>query len=185
MLKMTWNKKWKKGIGCMGAVSVLSALLAYPVLAADNPDSSEVPDNRQTTLTYSVGSDYMVTIPPQVGLNSELKITSTKANTEPGMAVLVRISSGLTDGSVTLDRENDKTGYKITAPVRLNGKTDKVTTGTVLAAFQDITETTEVTGGTLTFGTPVAADGKEVKAGSYSGKVTFVISYETYEEDGQ
>lgn len=154
----------KKFISILIAVVLVSSFSTV-ALAAD----------QSTTLTYSVDADYIVTIPESVKLDETIEITSAKANTEPGMAVKVRISEGLTDGKVTLSRQND-TDYKITSLVKLNNTDAVLDSTSVIASFADVTETT--TGGTLAFAAPVSPDGGEVKAGDYTGTITFAISYE-------
>ncbi|MGN0470351.1 MAG: hypothetical protein ACI4GV_05495 [Acutalibacteraceae bacterium] len=54
-----------------------------------------------------------------------------------------------------------------------------MTTDTVIASFADVTQ--ETVGGTLVFGTPVSSDNSPIKAGSYSGLLTFTASYESQE----
>lgn len=134
------------------------------------------PGDQNTTLTYSVGTDYVVVIPESVKLNESIAVTSSKANTEPGKAVKVRITKGLTGGSATLDRDNDDSNYAITAQLKLNDSEAAVTGDTVIASFADVTA--ETTGGTLTFADPVSPDANPIKAGSYTGSLTFTVSYE-------
>ncbi len=173
-----------------GVAGALCTLLAVPALASELPDGGE--DNQPLKLTYQVDSDFEVIIPEQVSLDQNLEIAASVANMEPGMAVKVRIAQGLTNGNVTLDRDQDDSDYAIQVPVRLLSDSQAtLTSSTVIAAFQDIhldafqEEPQKIIGATLTFGTPVTPDGKEVKAGFYTGSMTFAISYEEYEEGGQ
>ena len=155
---------------------VLSAILccaaSVPAFAKEITD----PGDYDTTLTYSVETDYVVVIPESVKLNESIVITSSRANTEPGMAVKVRITEGLTEGSVTLDRDNDASDYAITAKLKLNDSNEAVTGDTVIASFADVTA--QATGGTMTFADPVSPDENPIKAGSYTGSLTFTVSYE-------
>lgn len=153
--------------------AALCISMTVSVFAAEvNSDGGKA----DTTLAYSVDADYMVVIPERVVLTQPLAISSSKANTEPGKAVKVRITEGLTDGSVSLDRDNDTSDYAITAKVKCNESDEKVDSDTVIAAFSDVTA--EITGGTLTFDDPIAPDDNPVKAGSYTGSLTFTVSYE-------
>lgn len=153
--------------------AALCISMTVSVFAAEvNSDGGKA----DTTLTYSVDADYMVVIPERVVLTQPLAISSSKANTEPGKAVKVRITEGLFDGSVSLDRDNDTSDYAITAKVKRNESDEKVDSDTVIAAFSDVTA--EITGGTLTFDDPIAPDDNPVKAGSYTGSLTFTVSYE-------
>lgn len=160
-----------KKIAAILTVGILCSMSVLPIMAKNITEEG----THETTLTYSVDEDYMVTIPESVSLEDTISITSKKANTEPNMAVKVRISKGLTDGKVTLNRENDN-AYSITAPVFLNNTMGTVASDTVIASFSEVTD--EITGGTLTFGNPQAPDGGDVKAGKYSGSIIFEISYE-------
>lgn len=86
-------------------------------------------------------------------------------------------TDGLTDdGRAILDRDNDASNYAITTRVKLNGGDNIVTSDTVIASFVDVTAQT--VGGTLTFADPVSPDENPIKAGSYTGFLTFTVSYE-------
>lgn len=167
-----------KKIAVTLAAGILCCMSTLPVMA-DSATITE-PGTQDTELTYSVGEDYMVTIPESVSLNQTVSITSKHANTEPGKAVKVRISNGLNQGMVSLTRVYD-TAYKINASVSLGGTTQTVDSNTVVASFSEVfveEDGDPVVGGTLTFGTPQSADGSEIKAGTYTGSMTFSISYE-------
>lgn len=163
---------------------VLAATLFCAVSVPAFGKEIDKPGDQDTELTYSVDTDYVVVIPESVTLNESIVITSGRANTEPGMAVKVRITEGLTKGSVTLDRDNDNSGYAITARLKLDDIDDDdiINSDTVVASFSDIMtssdETTQITGGTLSFSDPVSPDKKPIKAGSYTGSLTFTVSYE-------
>ena len=78
--------------------------------------------------------------------DESIVITSGRANTEPGMAVKVRITEGLTKGSVTLDRDNDNSDYAITARLKLNDNGDDIiNSDTVVASFSDIMPSSDET----------------------------------------
>ena len=100
-------------------------------------------------------------------------ISSFKANTEPNMVVKVRISNLTKDGKAELARTGDPT-YKITAAAKQNKVA--IANDTIVAQFADVTAKTDAD--TITFDIPVAADGGEIKAGKYTGSLTFTISYE-------
>lgn len=162
----------KKNIIAFVLAGVLCCTASVPAYARE----ITTPGDYETTLTFSVDTDYVVVIPESAELNKSLAITSPKANTEPGMAVKVRITKGLTDGSATLRRNYDNSDYAITAKLKLNDSNETVTSETVIASFSDVT--TQTTGGTLTFADPVSPDKNDVKAGSYTGSLTFTVSYE-------
>lgn len=148
--------------------AALCAGMTVPAFAADVTTEG----SQNTALTYSVAADYVVTIPETVALNEDLVIFSNKANTEPGKAVKVQIT-GLTDaGAAELARTDDQE-YKITAQAKQNGKA--ITNDTVVAKFADVTAKEEAPA--ITFDAPAAASG-EIKAGHYTGSLTFTVSYE-------
>lgn len=165
-----------KNIITLALAGTLCCLASFPTFAKE----ITAPGDQKTELTFSVKTDYIVVIPESAKLDGSLVITSPKANTEPGMAVKIRISEGLTnDGKVTLDRDNDTSDYAITADLKQkapDGSDKAVTANTVIASFADVTS--ETTGATLIFGTPTSPDENPVKAGSYTGSLTFAISYE-------
>lgn len=167
-----------KKIAVTLAAGILCCMSTLPVMA-DSATITEL-ETQDTKLTYSVDEDYMVTIPESVSLDQTVSITSKHANTEPGKAVKVRISSGLEDGKVSLTRDNDTDNYMIKASVS-SEDTTTVDSDTVVASFSEVfVEEGEApfVGGTLTFGAPQSADGSEIKAGTYTGSMTFSISYE-------
>lgn len=168
-----------KKIAVTLAAGILCCMSTLPVMA-DNAIITK-PGTQDTKLTYSVDEDYMVMIPESVSLNQTVSITSKHANTEPGKAVKVRISSGLEDGKVSLTRDYDTDNYMIKASVSSGGTTQTVDSNTVVASFSEVfveEGKDPVVGGTLTFGEPQSADGSEIKAGTYTGSMTFSISYE-------
>lgn len=149
--------------------AALCAGMTVPAFAADVTTEG----SQNTALTYSVETDYIVTIPEQVSLDKEIVISSSKANTEPGMAVKVCISDLTAAGAAELTRTNDES-YKITAAAKQ--KNNGITNNTVVAQFADVT--TEKKADAITFDDPVAVNGGEIKAGSYTGSLTFSVSYE-------
>ncbi len=162
----------KKKLTVFVLTAALCCTASVPALAKEISASG----NYDTTLTYSVETDYVVVIPESVKLDDSIVITSSKANTEPGMTVKVRITEGLTGDGVTLDRDNDNSDYAITAKLKLGDSDGLVTGDTVIASFADVT--TQTTGGTLAFADPVSPDGNPIKAGDYTGSLTFTVSYE-------
>lgn len=165
----------KKKLITLVLAAILCCAASAPAYAQEITEDGGYGD---VTLTYSVDTDYVVVIPESVTLDESIVITSNRANTEPGMAVKVRITEGLDEkGSVTLDRDNDNSDYAITARLKLNDNVDNVITSeTVVASFADVTAQT--TGGTMTFADPVSPDANPIKAGSYTGSLTFTVSYE-------
>lgn len=151
--------------------AALCCTASIPAFAADTQVSANG-GTGDTTLTFSVDTDYVVVIPETVALDEELVISSSLANTEPNMAVKVRISNLTADGKAELARTND-TDYKITAQAKQNST--GITNDTVVATFADVTTATNAPA--ITFDDPAAASG-DIKAGNYTGTLTFTVSYE-------
>lgn len=178
--KLTF-KRSRKLIAGFTAGIMMVCVLSVTAFADDESTSigkGESSQSASTSLNYKVNPDYTVVIPKAVALTSSetsMNITATKINAEPDYQVQVKVSAGLTDGKVMLERTND-TGYKIYAPLKLG--TTTVTDSTAVAAFSEH-DTAALTGtGTLTFGVPEDSTGStDVKAGDYTGTVTFQVAY--------
>lgn len=181
----------KRKISMLFMAMVMVAASSISVYAAEgdtNPEDKK--DNKapiekgdaiqsvDTQLSYKVSSDYEVIIPESLELskdhNETLQFTSTKMNTEVDYSVIIRIT-GLTDNKAKLTRLGD-TDYSIVLPVMMGSK--EIVENTTVARFEG-TDTNPVQGtGTVSFGAPVASDGKElIKAGDYTGTVIFTVSY--------
>lgn len=160
----------KKTVALLLSAALLGTY-TLPAYAADASVDTEG-GSGNTTVTYSVNEEYVVTIPETVSLDGQLVISSNKANTEPGMAVKVRISNLTEDGKAELARTGD-TDYKITAQAKQNDAA--ISNASVVATFADVTENTLAA--PITFEEPAAESG-EIKAGAYTGTLTFTINYE-------
>lgn len=150
--------------------ATLCCTATVPAFAANITTNGE---SKNTVLTYSVATDYIVTIPESTTLGGQIVISSSKANTEPDKAVKVRISNLTDQGAAQLSRTAD-TDYKITATAKQKNQT--INNNTVVAQFADVTVKTDAEA--ITFENPVAVSGGEIKAGSYTGSLTFTVSYE-------
>lgn len=155
----------------MAAILLAAALCAAAALPAFAVEISEDVDY-DTTLRYMVDADYLVVVPESIALDQELVISSTRANTEPGMAVKVRISNLTADGKAELSRIND-TDYKITAQAKQNDAA--IADG----VFTSVVYNEQIVTGTQT---PLTVDiakeeWEEAKSGEYEARLTFTISY--------
>lgn len=151
--------------------TALCCAAAVPAFAAEVKPGGE--QSGQTDLIYSVKTDYIVTIPETVALDEELVVSSSKANTEPNKAVKVRISGLNANGKAELVRKDD-TAYKITADVK-QGET-ALGNNAVVATFADVTA--ETAAAAIIVSNAASPDTDPIKAGSYSGTLTFTVSYE-------
>ncbi|RHR30699.1 hypothetical protein DWX43_07520 [Clostridium sp. AF19-22AC] len=177
------TKKGKKSRPASGFAAgiLLVCSLSMTAFAADdstNIGKGQAEQTASTSLSYNVTPDYTVVIPREVSLSSKditMQITATKINAEPNYQVQVKVSGGLTEGKVKLVRTND-TGYEIYAPLKLGD--NSIDSNTAVAAFMEH-DTTALPGtGTLTFGAPADAGGStDIKAGDYTGTVTFQVAY--------
>ena len=154
-----------------GVLSVMMmGAMALPVSAA----------NDTMTVEYSQQTTYTLSIPATITLSADeakqaTSIGVSEVNTAPDKKVQVSIKSGITNNQVELTRTGDST-TKVVSDV-----TDKdnqaVSNGTVVAEFQDMSTDPITTGtGILNFSAiRDNADGT-VKAGSYTGTITFEAS---------
>ena len=155
------------------AIVLAAALCCTASIPAFASEVSTDGGQASTRLTYAVGESYVVTIPETVALGQDLVISSDKANTEPGQSVKVRITGLTEDGAAELVRTDDEE-YRIAAQARQNGAV--ISNSTVVASFANITDKTDADH--ITFDAPEAVSGGEIKAGSYTGTLTFTVSYE-------
>lgn len=162
----------KKAItGLLGMM--LAAQMMLPVSAAET-------EKKQTTVKYQESNDWIVTIPAEVTLSAsqgtECSITASKINIEPGKELQVSILSGISSGQVTLSRTNGTSADDITSTVRLTeNASGGISQNEVVAKFSGsaFTGTIRPTyGGTLYF----SSLGGDIKAGSYTGTITFSMS---------
>lgn len=158
----------------LSAVLCLSASSNVFAAGTQINDSTADPKTANTTVNYTVAEVYTVVIPESITLGEEITIKCTTANTAPGKAVKVAIS-GLDSDKVLLSRKNDA-NYKIKAEVIQNN--NAVSNNDVVASFQDVTAGTGKSADPITFENLKSPDANPIKAGSYSGTVTFTVSYQ-------
>ena len=152
----------KKIVRIMTAMAVM-ALTITPAVANDS-----------TTVEYNVDSEYVVVIPPKAELGESMTITATTINLDYDEAVTVKVASGIENGAVSLGRVGDP-DTKITADVTRNNQMISDSSKAVVAQFKGDSKTPVDSTGTLDLSKPKEA---YVKAGSYSGTLTFSIALE-------
>ena len=156
----------KKLLTGMLSMAVMAAM-ALPVYAADDT----------TTVTYSQTSTWTVSIPATtVNATSEVEknLTVDAINIEPGKKLQVTIgkngTSDITNGVVTLKRADDEA---VTTTVSTgSNKSNPVSTGTVIAEFQN-QDKTPASGGKLYFS---AINESDAKAWEYSCTMTYTMA---------
>lgn len=162
--------------GMMVAMMVVGMVM--PVSAAEltptNPSGS-------TNVTYEEGNNWNVTIPAKVDLytdkGTDSQITASMVNIAPGKALQISVSSGISGGKVTLARENGTSADNITSTVSLTeGASSGIADDAVVAEFsgsQFEGTINPIYGGTLYFS---KLEGTNIKAGSYTGTINFVMN---------
>ncbi|WP_455683693.1 hypothetical protein [Thomasclavelia sp.] len=158
----------KKLLTGMLSMAVMAAM-ALPVYAADDT----------TTVTYSQTSTWTVSIPATtVNAASEVKkeLSVAAINIEPGKKLQVKIgkdkdNKDIANGIVTLKRTTDTETVTTTVSTGSN-KSNPVSTGTVIAEFQN-QDKTPASGGKLYFS---AINESDAKAGEYSGTMTYTMA---------
>ena len=150
------------------------------------------------TDTYSAGelrlpvtiaaAEYHITIPGSVKAGEdEVSVSITENSTfkiGSNGKVRVKVSSGLQNGTVTLTQQNAGENPAEIISKLLNGKDGSPLNNDDTVALYDASQNlTEDTTSKLYFTAPEPAEGDVIPAGSYSGTVTFQISYETPQEE--
>ena len=159
----------KKRIPVGLMIMTMTAAAAMPVSAAAT--------DKDMTIRYTEPNAWMVSI-PQTTINSdkdvEKSLDVTQINIEPGKKLQVKIGKNngqnITDGVVILNRTDNKAAVKTNVSMDKEGK-NKVSTDSVIAEYQ-AEETVPTYGGSIFF-SAVYADAGEVKAGDYSGTMTY------------
>lgn len=159
----------------------------------ENGDKIPLTEN---LLTFTMGTDikqdvtisaeshldtyYEVVLPESVAMSdegAETKITAVKMQKmEKGASVQVSIDGLDENGNAVLKRKGDET-TTLSVPVK-DGNDNSLENESVVALFQR--NTLEPEGGTIHFGAPDLSgsdSGGRKKAGTYEGKITFVIKY--------
>ena len=153
------------------AALCISAVGTTAFAAEINQDTD--PKTANTTVNYTVeSSGYVIVIPESVNLGENLTITCEKANTEPNKYVRVSVSGLTDDGKISLSRKLDNS-YKITADISQNNTS--LSNDSTVAAFQNITTLTNAD--PIVVENPQSPDSFPIKAGEYSGTITFTVSY--------
>ena len=156
------------------AALCVSAIGTTAFAAEINQDTDQKTAN--TAVNYTADPSYVIVIPESVNLGENLNITCEKANTEPDKCVKVRISGLTDDGKVSLSRKNDTDNYKITADISQNNT--PLSNNSAVAIFQSIVLSVDAP--SIVIYNPQSSDYFDIKAGEYSGTITFTVSYENY-----
>lgn len=153
-------KKIAFGISCM--TILLTAV--SPICATDS------------TVTYTEDSSWVVTIPNKIEIKKDettmQEIVATDINIKPQYRLRVRVSAGLTNGNVTLQR-GDGTSIDVFVSTDAAG-TSEVYPSTNIAQFEGQSTTPLGTGGKIYFA-PVSKQNPNAAAGSYEGTMTFLL----------
>lgn len=153
----------KKKIVSSATALLLVGAMALPVHA----------EEKTTQVSYTEDNTYEVNIPATLKLErnveKELNISMVSMNVEPTKKVEVKVNSGITDGAVTLTRQNATN--TTTSKVSLTSGGKEITDNQVVAAFQD-QATAPTQGGTLYF----AGLDSNLNAGTWTGNIVFEVS---------
>lgn len=154
-------KKSRIIAGAMG-VMMLGAM-AVPVYAEDTSMS----------VTYRQPNAYTVTIPSSVDLSTGAtsnEIAVTDVNLEPNTEIAIQITAGVdASGVIELSRADDSNTKAVTTISTTEGGTG-IAQNTDFVSFQ--TDGTQ----SLYYSAIVAKDGGTIKAGDYSGTITFTVT---------
>ena len=153
-------KKNKLIAGAMG-VMMLGAMV-LPVHA------------KEMSVTYRQPNAYTVTIPDSINLSSTATTTNqiwvNEVNLEPNTEIKIKISKGVDEnGVIELSRQQDTDTKAVTTISTTAG-------GTGIAQGTDFATFTENGYQSLFYSKIAAKDGGTIKAGDYSGTITFEVS---------
>lgn len=152
--------KRKLFAGAMAAM--LMGAMVLPVSAATQ--------SQDVTVSYREANNYTLTIPTAINLNDSqtTEVSVSDVNLEPNASIQISITSGVgNNGVVSLQRANDTT---TTAVTTLSVDNTPVSPNTAFATF------TTIGSKTLSFSDLTDSQGGDVKAGDYSGTLTFYVS---------
>lgn len=145
--------------GALGGM--LMGALALPVYAKD------------MSVTYRQPNTYIVEIPQAIDLSSGAasnEIAARDVNLEPGTEIRIRITEGVdADGVIELSREQDTETKAVTT-------ISKEKDGAGIAVNEEFVAFTADGTQQLFYSAIAARDGGNVKAGNYSGTITFTVS---------
>lgn len=152
-------KKKQAAAGILGIMLMSAAVL---------PVHAETMD-----VTYREANSYMVNIPSSVDLSNGAaseKLEVKNVNLEPGKEIKIKISQGVdTNGVIELSRENDTATKTVTT-------VSKTADGAGIALNTDFVSFTANGSQNLFFSALEAKGGGQVKAGNYSGQLTFTVT---------
>lgn len=127
-------------------------------------------------VSYKEPNVYVISIPSEVilkqGEETQSEIKGTKINIEPDKEVQVKVTYGIEEGKVSLRLEKGGELDKVTATVSLTSRGGGIDKSTVVARFKERNSNSEEGTGILYFaGLP-----KDMRAGTWTGKLTFEVS---------
>lgn len=154
----------KKKVVSSAMALLLVGAMAIPVHAAEE---------KTTEVSYKEANAYVIDIPAtlelEVGQEKTLPIGMTSINVEPTKKVEVKVKQGITDGAVTLTRQNAQD--TTTSTVSLTSAGQGIGNNEVVATFQN-QATAPTQGGTLYF----AGLDSNLKAGTWTGNIVFEVN---------
>lgn len=161
----------------IGTASMMMVAMMFMPIYAESESTGEM------TLKYTEGNHWTVTIPSEVSLStgsdSNSTITATEINIEPNRKLEVSVSVGVSNGQAVLARKNGIAGSDdVISTVSLSTGGAGIADKEVVAEFSGTKKDTSISSdknGTLYFSKLSAKDGGTVKAGEYTGKITFLL----------
>lgn len=128
---------------------------------------------QQMSVTYRQPNTYTVSIPQSIDLSAGAtfnEIETSNVNLEPNTKITIKISQGVDqNGVIELSRENDTDTKAVTTVSLTDG-------GTGIELDKDFASFTANGKQKLYYSAIAAKDGGTVKAGNYSGTLTFTVT---------
>lgn len=121
-------------------------------------------------VTMNVEDDYLIVIPETANAGEPLTIEAKYANTAPNDKIQVSISNGIdNDGKLALSRNGDEE-CKLTSVVSKGETAVKPNVPVMTFDYNDLTAKS------LNISVPTSAESGPLKAGLYTGTLTFTVS---------
>lgn len=163
-------------MGCMSLA--MAGMMMVPICAEDSNNSVSVSYREPNTYNVVIPANTKIDLSSTENVSTSAFVSATNVNIEPNKSIIVKITDGIgDDGIMTLKRTGDPDGSQaeVTTKLSLRDNGEGIKNETVVAQFEGNSDEAVTGTGTLHF-SKVASNNNPIKAGSYTGKLTFLIS---------
>lgn len=165
----------KKGLVAMGLAGVMTIGMCVPVLAADNvwDNNSATGLTQETSVNSKINPEYKITIPATINeqdlSSTGIDITGDGFNLEENGKINISVASHEIEMNLGGTTQNEAT-KKYTVTLKKSDGSN-MTAGGIIAVLDEnkLKDTIKV---------DLSGKSSNLKAGEYSGKITFSVAYE-------